>query len=222
MCEKTTPRNLEHCAILDGVGNRQDSLFAAFPYSCYTEVLVVGLSEWAKAHFFIGTDMNRAEKVAKIGEIAERVAQPEGIEIVEIDLKGGGRNQVLVVIIDRPPDGPDKPGGVTHGDCEFISQQVGTILDVEDLIPGTYQLEVSSPGVERKLMKWKDWTRFVGEKAKVVLKEPVAVAEAKAPLKHFDGVITKAEDQAVTMSIAGGEVTFPFDQVDRANLKFEW
>ena len=176
---------------------------------------MVGLSQWAKAHFFIGTDMNRAGIVAKIGEIAERVAQPEGIEIVEVDLKGGGRNQVLVLIID-------KPSGVTHGDCEFISQQVGTILDVEDLIPGTYQLEVSSPGVERKLMKWTDWTRFVGEKAKVVLKEPVEMAEAKAPLKYFDGVITKAEDQAVTMTIAGGEVTFPFDQVDRANLKFEW
>src|SRR4051794_11836525 len=116
--------------------------------------------------------MNRTEIVAKIVEIAERVAQPEGIEIVEAELKGAGRHQVLLIIID-------KPSGVTHGDCEFISQQVGTILDVEDVIRGSYSLEVSSPGVERKLMKWKDWERFVGEKAKVVLREPVSATSSQ-------------------------------------------
>jgi ribosome maturation factor RimP len=158
--------------------------------------------------------MNRAGVIAKIEEIAERVAQPEGIEIVDVDLKGGGRNQVLLIVID-------KLSGVTHGDCEFISQQVGTILDVEDVINGTYQLEVSSPGVERKLLKWKDWERFVGKKAKIVLKE--AVPAAKAPLKYFDGVIESAQDQSVTVSLPDGDqVTFPFSQVDRANLKFEW
>src|SRR5271168_1593794 len=98
--------------------------------------------------------MNRTGIVAKIEEIAERVAQPEGIEIVEVDLKGAGRHQVLLIVIDRPPDAAggvnaDKPLGVSHGDCEFISQQVGTILDVEDVIKGAYNLEVSSPGVER-------------------------------------------------------------------------
>ena len=158
--------------------------------------------------------MNRAAVVAKIEEIAERVALPEGIEIVEVDLKGGGRHQVLMLVID-------KPTGVTHGDCEFISQQVGTILDVEDVIPGTYNLEVSSPGVERKLLRWKDWERFVGEKAKVVLKEPMTADTAK----YFEGVIARADGQAktVTVELSGGaEVTFPFEQVDRANLRFEW
>jgi len=166
--------------------------------------------------------MNRTGIVAKIEEIAERVAQPEGIEIVEIDLKGAGRHQVLLIVID-------KPDGVTHGDCELISQQVGTLLDAEDTIHGTYSLEVSSPGVERKLLKWKDWERFVGEKAKVVLREPIAAppeqTAAKGPLKHFEGVIARADDsaKAVTVALPGGvEVTFPVGQVDRANLKFEW
>jgi ribosome maturation factor RimP len=164
--------------------------------------------------------MNRTGIIAKILEIAERVALPEGIEIVEIELKGAGRHQVLLIVID-------KPAGVTHGDCEFISQQVGTILDVEDTIHGSYSLEVSSPGVERKLRQWKDWVRFVGEKAKVVLREPVAVAltPAATPVKYFEGVIARADDQGhtVTVELSGGaEVTFPVDQVDRANLKFEW
>jgi ribosome maturation factor RimP len=165
--------------------------------------------------------MNRTGILAKIEEIAERVAQPEGIEIVEVDLKGAGRHQVLLIVID-------KLSGVTHEDCEFISQQVGTILDVEDTIRGTYSLEVSSPGVERKLLKWKDWERFVGKKVKVVLREPVvaaAVAEATSDnaLKYFEGVIARARDQALTVTLPdGAEVTFPFEQVDRAHLKFEW
>jgi ribosome maturation factor RimP len=123
---------------------------------------------------------------------------------------------VLLLVID-------KPSGVTHGDCEFVSHQVGTILEVENIVPGTYQLEVSSPGVERKLVQWKDWVRFVGEKAKIVLREPVEVA--KGPLKHFEGVIARADeaDQTVTVRLADDtEVNFPFNQVDRANLKFEW
>ena len=117
----------------------------------------------------------------------------------------------------------DKPSGVTHGDCEFVSQQVGTILDVENIISGTYQLEVSSPGVERKLVRSKDWVRFVGEKAKIVLREPVEVSNG--PLKYFDGVIARADeaDHIVTVRLPDEtEVSFPVDQVDRANLKFEW
>jgi ribosome maturation factor RimP len=178
--------------------------------------------------------MNRSAIVAKIGEIAERVAQPEGIEIVEVDLKGAGRHQVLLIVIDRPPDvaggaPSDKPPGVTHGDCEFISQQVGAILDAEDVVRGAYNLEVSSPGVERKLRKWKDWERFVGEKAKVVLREPVGASPSPenpaGGLKYFEGVIAGADvgTQAVTVELPGGAaVTFPVEKVDRANLKFEW
>lgn len=163
--------------------------------------------------------MNRTGIIAKIQQIAEHIAQPEGIEIVEVELKGAGRHQVLLIVID-------KPAGITHGDCELISQQVGTVLDAEDTIHGTYSLEVSSPGVERKLRNWKDWARFVGEKAKVVLREPVAVAATAAgPVKYFEGTIARADDKGHTITVAlsgGAEVTFPVEQVDRANLKFEW
>lgn len=158
--------------------------------------------------------MNRQEAIAKVEEIARRVGESEGIEIVEVDLKGSGRNHLLRIVID-------KPTGVTHGDCEFITQQVGTILDVEDPISGSYQMEVSSPGVERKLRKWTEWERFVGKPAKVVLREPITVSEKE--LKHFEGVIAGARDNTIAVELPGGEqVVFPFEQVDRANLKFEW
>jgi ribosome maturation factor RimP len=151
----------------------------------------------------------REETISKIETIAEETAKPAGIEIVEVELKGSGRHQLLRIYID-------KPEGVTHADCELISRGVSEVLDKEDPIAGSYELEVSSPGVERKLVKWRDWERFAGKKVKVALKAP-------SEPRHFDGVIARAEAQHVTVELAGGgEITFPFEQVDRANLKFEW
>src|SRR3954466_3606311 len=97
---------------------------------------------------------------SKIEEIAQQVTQAEGLELVEVEVKGGGNSRFVRIAID-------KPEGVTHGDCELVSQQVGTILDVEDLVPGHYTLEVSSPGVERKLLKPQDYERFQGRKARI-------------------------------------------------------
>jgi ribosome maturation factor RimP len=96
----------------------------------------------------------------KVEEIARRVADSEGLEVVEVQVLGGGSQRLVRIFID-------KPAGVSHADCELVSQQVGAILDVEDVIPGHYTLEVSSPGVERKLAKPKDFERFLGKKAKV-------------------------------------------------------
>src|SRR5690348_14531933 len=104
---------------------------------------------------------------SKIEEIAQRVAESEGMELVEVELKGGGAQRFVRISID-------KPSGVTHADCELVSQQVGTILDVEDVVPGgRYTLEVSSPGVERKLAKPADYQRFQGKKARITLREPI-------------------------------------------------
>src|SRR3982074_1505499 len=124
--------------------------------------------QWAKAHFFIAVmpETNKEAVVSKITDIAVRVGASEGIEIVDVQLLGGGGARLLRIYID-------KPAGVTHADCEFISNQVGTILDIEDVVPGAkYTLEVSSPGLERKLSTPRDFERFVGQKAKVVLREP--------------------------------------------------
>lgn len=147
----------------------------------------------------------------KVTEIAERVGASEGIEVVEVELAGSNRQRTLRIFID-------KPTGVTHGDCEMISLEVGTILDVEDIIPGgAYTLEVSSPGVERKLAKPKDFERFTGQKIKVVLKEPVDKQ------KRWEGTLVSFEQGVLTLEAAPGKtIRFPLTQVDKANLKFEW
>ena len=154
---------------------------------------------------------DREQIVAKIAAIAQRVGGSEGIEIVDVELLGAGRGRVLRITIDRPQ-------GVSHADCEFISQQVGTILDVEDVIPGdSYTLEVSSPGLERKLSKPTDFERFVGRKAKVVLREPVDNQ------RHWEGKLAGFSQGIVALEPGAGKIIhFPLTQVQKANLKFEW
>src|SRR6202049_395714 len=132
--------------------------------------------------------IGKEETIAKITEIAERVAGSEGIEIVDVQLLGAGRGRVLRIFID-------KPQGVTHADCEFITQQVGTILDVEDVVPGAgYTFEVSSPGVERKLTKPREFERFVGQKVKVVLREPVENQ------RHLTGTLKRFAAGGITLA----------------------
>ena len=157
------------------------------------------------------SERNREAVTQKVLEIAERVGTREGIEIVDVQFLGGGGSRLLRIFID-------KPEGVSHSDCEFISQQVGTILDVEDVIPGArYTLEVSSPGVERKLTKPREFERFLGQKVKVVLREPVDNQ------RHWVGALKSFAQGIVTLEPSPGRtVQFPLEQVEKANLKFEW
>ena len=102
----------------------------------------------------------------KIGLLVGRVVASEGMKLVDLELKGGGLSQLLRIYID-------KTGGVSHADCQLVSEQVSAILDVEDVIPGQYTLEVSSPGLDRKLVKPSDYEYFVGRLARLILREPV-------------------------------------------------
>ena len=153
----------------------------------------------------------REDVASQIGEIARRVAESEGLELVEVEVKGGGAQRLVRISID-------KPAGVTHADCEAVSQQVGTILDVEDVVPGgRYTLEVSSPGVERKLLKPGDYERFQGKKAKITLRDELSGR------RTWEGTLAGLAEGRVTLETApGSSVQLPLDLIQKANLKFEW
>jgi ribosome maturation factor RimP len=153
----------------------------------------------------------REDVAARVEEIAERVASSEGLEVVEVEVKGGGGSRLVRISID-------KPGGVTHADCELVSQQVGTILDVEDVVPGgRYTLEVSSPGIERKLLKPRDYERFQGRKVRANLREPVENS------RHWEGTLAGWSGGVATLRTDSGKtVEFRLDQVVKATLKHEW
>src|ERR1035437_378007 len=152
-----------------------------------------------------------SEVASKIEEIAQRVAQPEGLEVVEVEVKGGGNQRFIRISID-------KAAGVTHGDCELVSQQVGTILDVENVVPGgRYTLEVSSPGVERKLFKPANYQRFQGKKARIAPREP------RDGRRNWEGTLAGLDEGSISLETeAGTTIRFPLDAIQKANLKFEW
>jgi ribosome maturation factor RimP len=159
--------------------------------------------------------MKPAAWIDKVYEIVDRAGRKDGIEAVEVHWLGGGKNRLLRIYID-------KPEGVTHGDCEMVSQYVGTVLDAEDLVPAnvSYTLEVSSPGVERKLSKPKDFERFAGQKVKIVLREPLAIEDKRT---FWEGTLAGFKEGVITLQPAKGEpAAIPLEKVERANLKFEW
>ena len=145
----------------------------------------------------------------KIRAIAERVTVSENLSLVDVELKGGRSNPLLRVYID-------KPGGVSHADCQLISEQLSAILDVEDPFPGRYVLEVSSPGLDRKLIKPSDFTHFVGRRARLVLREPVNEERV------FEGRLTGFEAGRVRIDLGErGIREFELANISKARLVVE-
>jgi ribosome maturation factor RimP len=152
----------------------------------------------------------------KIREAAERVARSEGLEVFDVEWKIG-KQRLLRVYIDRLP-GPANPGGlgVTHQDCQAVSEQLSVILDVEDLVPGPpYILELSSPGLDRKLIKPADYERFVGRLAKVWL------TEAIENQNYFEGRLAGYADGVVKLNVRDREFSIPYAGIRKANLVVE-
>jgi len=125
----------------------------------------------------------------RVRAIAERVAATSGLEVVDIELHGAGKSRMLRVFLD-------KPAGVTHEDCALFSREFGTILDVEDVVPGSYVLEVSSPGLDRKLTRAADYERFTGSKVKLMTREPVNGN------RHFEGRLESFRDGRLMLDLS--------------------
>jgi ribosome maturation factor RimP len=129
-----------------------------------------------------------ALEIDKVRDIAERVAASSGLEIVEVELRGGGKARMLRIVID-------KLAGVTHEDCATVSREVGTILDVEDAVPGSYTLEVSSPGLDRKLIRPADYERFTGSRITLTTQQPVNGN------RHFEGRLESFAHGRLTLDL---------------------
>jgi ribosome maturation factor RimP len=143
----------------------------------------------------------------RVREIAERVAASSGLEIVNVELRGGGKARMLRIVIDRP-------AGVTHEDCVNVSREVSTILDVEDAVSGgSYLLEVSSPGLDRELFKAADYERFTGSLVKLTTRQ------ALNGNRHFEGRLEAFQDGRLTLQLSkAGKKVKP---VEGAEAKLE-
>lgn len=117
----------------------------------------------------------------RIEEEIEKIVTSEGYELVHVEFKPQGGGPVLRVDID-------KQGGVTLDDCQLISQQVSTLLDVEDAIPTRYELQVSSPGLDRKFYRTSDYRKFLGRLVRIKTSQPIrGLHVIVGHLKSFDG-----------------------------------
>ena len=145
----------------------------------------------------------------RVRQIAERVAGSSGLEVVEVEVCGAGKHRMLRVFIDRLENGrlendrpgalpaANRPAGVTHEDCSKFSREFGTIVDVEDAVPGgSYVLEVSSPGLDRKLTKAADFERFRGQRVKLTTREPVN------DNRHFEGKLESFENGKLLLDLS--------------------
>lgn len=145
----------------------------------------------------------------RIRELARPVAEGFGLELVDVAYTSEYGRRVLRVYID-------KPGGVTLEDCERVSRELGAVLDVEDPIPQSYNLEVSSPGLDRPLKTEADFARFAGKRARIRAREPV---EGR---RNFKAVIDEARGGEVFVTdFDGRKFAIAVANIEKARLEIE-
>src|SRR6266852_3854505 len=158
-----------------------------------------------------------SDVIERVREAASRVAAGYGLEIFDVQFRREASGMVLRVRIDRPGPAAHAEESVSVQDCANVSRDLSAILDVEDVVPTAYTLEVSSPGLDRPLRRPDDYRRFAGRRAKVVMRERVdGQGFFKGRLGGVDGaeVVIEADD--------GRTHRVPLNLIARANLEVEF
>ena len=149
---------------------------------------------------------------ARVSDEIEKIVTSEGMELVHIDYRRQGRSYLLRIDID-------KDGGVQLEDCELISHQVSAWLDVEDPVPGEYELQVSSPGLDRKFYKDSDYQKFLGRLVKVKTSQPIrGLHVIVGKLKEFDGARIVVTDPKMKKD---PDYVIPMDAIKETRLEVE-
>lgn len=151
--------------------------------------------------------MNKISR--RVMEMAAPLASELGLELVDVEYVKEGGSWILRLFID-------KEGGVSHDDCQALSEKIDPLLDQEDLIPHSYFLEVSSPGVERPLKKKEDFDRYLGSRVKIKTFAPIGGQ------KNWTGILMGTEEENVVLTVDEKRVLIPLDQVASARLAPEF
>lgn len=149
------------------------------------------------------------EVVESVREILNPLLLEDGFELVDLEYRREGWGRVLRIYID-------KEGGVTVDDCAKLSRELGTLLDVHDVIPGSYNLEVSSPGLTRALKRPRDFERFRGKRVKIKTKTDIE------DRRVFVGRLLDFADNVATVLVDGRTYLIEYDKIERANLELDF
>ena len=153
----------------------------------------------------------------QVRRVAAGVAGPHGLEIFDVQFRREASGMVLRVRIDRPGPAATAEESVSVDDCARVSRDLSAVLDVEEIVPTAYTLEVSSPGLDRPLRRVDDYRRFAGRRAKVVMREAV---DGQG---FFKGALAGVDDRVVLIDGDDGRRhRVPFDLITRANLEVEF
>ena len=166
--------------------------------------MITLLIKWAlnPLYFFMAFEDKKTDNIEEtIRVLVEPLVLHAGMELLGVEYAGSR----LVLTID-------KPGGVTVDDCAHVSRIVGDLLDIKDPVPGRYNLEVSSPGINRPLTREEDFTRFAGEKIVLKTKDPINGR------RRFKGTLEGMEDGLIRLSSGKDTFEIPFDRIARARL----
>ncbi|MFZ4540475.1 MAG: ribosome maturation factor RimP [Rickettsiales bacterium] len=148
--------------------------------------------------------------MSSLADKVEAVITPSivdmGFDVIQVKFMDGKKSQTLQVMAERPD------GSMSLDDCAAISRQISAILDVEDVIPTAYRLEVSSPGIDRPLVKLSDYSKYIGHAVKT---ETVLPIDGR---KRFSGTITRVCDADVIITVDGKEHILPFIDIQSAKL----
>jgi ribosome maturation factor RimP len=146
----------------------------------------------------------------RVQELAERVAAAHGVELLEVQLRRRGRSQVVSVVLDA--DAPVEADVV-----ERVSKELSHLLDEDDPLPGSYILEVTTPGLDRPLRTARDFRRQRGHEVRVTRAQ--AGSDATTSVQ---GIVVAVDDQAVTLEVDGGELRLPLSEVVRGTVVLPW
>src|SRR5687768_2512298 len=150
----------------------------------------------------------------KLIAIAEPVCRAHGVELVDVSFGRDSGGALIRVLIDRPVDGRS---AVSLVDCQSVSRDLSTALDVEgEDIPGPYRLEVSSPGLDRPLVKRGDFEKFAGKEIKLQTRIPIGER------RNFRGTLLGVEGDDVRLELDGKPVSIPYQEIAKANLVFRF
>jgi ribosome maturation factor RimP len=138
-------------------------------------------------------------------EIISQAIAADGYELIDLIIQNQGSKKLLQFFVD-------KNGGLTLNDCEILTRKIDAVLTMENIIEGAYILEVSSPGMNRVLKKPEHFKRFLGERAKITLKQAL---ENRA---NFTGLIETADDDKMVLSDGTNKFTFKYEDIKKANL----
>jgi ribosome maturation factor RimP len=141
----------------------------------------------------------------ELGKLLEPAIERLGFELTDLEVRIGGKGGLVRITID-------KPDGIDLDDCELVSHAMSALLDVEDPVKGEYSLEVSSPGLDRKLTKLAHFQRFEGETLKVTMRFPIAGR------RRFRGKLLASNDENIVVEVDGESHSLPLATLDTARL----